>query len=100
MKEVACDVGLSKLRCTCGKKVEGIKALENFFTRIIALCRAGEEVRIKGFGRFSAKVLKGRKLKSSMLSDEQFDFADVLVLRFHQSGGAKQILNRNRNKPE
>lgn len=94
LSEIAAEVGLSTIKCLCGRRTNGRSALEAFFVRIIEVCRDGGEVRIKNFGTFSAKLHKGRKIKSPVLGDGGAEFGDSLVLRFHQSSGAKKRLNK------
>jgi len=95
LNDIAGDVGLQTIQCQCGQKIDGTKALESMFNRIIAICRSGGEVRIKNFGIFKAKVLKGRKVRSPVLDEGQARFEDALVLRFHQSSGGKEKLNKS-----
>ncbi len=93
LTELAAEVGLDTIRCACGRRMKGRHALEAFFNRIIEECRNGGEVRIKNFGTFTAKVHRGRKVQSSALAQGEVEFGDSLVLRFHQSVGAKKRLN-------
>jgi len=94
--DLAQEVGLNPVVCSCGEKLDGASALEDFFQMIISSCKDGSEVRIKNFGTFSAKVLKGRKVKSSALHAGEVDFDDALVLRFRQSAVCKKELNKKR----
>lgn len=95
--QVARDVGLESIRCpSCGKKINGMETLFNFFARVVQLCQTGVDVRIKNFGTFKAKKLKGRKIESSALDNGKAEFSDQLVLRFHQSTICKDILNNKK----
>lgn len=95
LSDIAAEVGLAAIRCICGRKIKGRPALEAFFDRIIEECRDGGEVRIKNFGTFTARLYRGRKVTSPALQKGQIEFGDSLVLRFHQSVGAKKRLNNN-----
>jgi hypothetical protein len=92
LKDVAGDVGLRAIECKCGHRINGLEALERMFAHIVELCRVGQEVRIKNFGVFSARLLKGRRLETP-INVGRDRFGDTLILRFHQTTGAKKMLN-------
>lgn len=94
IKDAAKKSGLNPIACKCGRKINTLAALMKFFDVIIDLCRAGEEVRVKNFGIFHSKITKGRTLISPLLKDGQIDFDDVKTLRFRQSQGGKDKLNK------
>jgi len=75
------------------KNLDTTKELEDFFNLILKKCAEGETVRIKNFGTFRMKTMKGRTLKSPLMEGGQITFPDTQVLRFHQSAVAKQSLN-------
>ena len=68
--------------------------LERLFELIIARCANGETVRIKNFGTFKMRMMKGRILKSPLMEGGEIEFPDTQVLRFHQSTVAKEMLNK------
>jgi nucleoid DNA-binding protein len=92
---VAREAGLNPLRCPeCGLRLDTLEAVREFFRVIIRRVRNGEKVHIKGFGVFSAKLLKGRVVKTPLMEGGEIRFTDTLVLRFHQAQEAKEELNR------
>lgn len=101
LTDIAAEVGLATIRCACGRRMKGRQALEAFFNRIIEECRDGGEVRIKNFGTFTARLHRGRKVHSPAVAQGlEVEFNDSLVLRFHQSIGAKQRLNPNEDSKQ
>lgn len=100
LRDMATELGLKNLRCDHGCKIDGIGLLEEFFNHILNTLKEGETVRIKNFGTFSAKVYKGRTIKSPVIPGGKKEFGDNLVLRFHQATGAKQRLNAEKNEGE
>ncbi len=96
--DLAMEIGLCPIVCQCGERIDGAEAIEEFFQKIIGVCKDGGEVRIKNFGTFSAKVLKGRNLKTSIADKDETDFEDVLVLRFRGSPVCKKEINKRKGK--
>jgi nucleoid DNA-binding protein len=68
--------------------------LKNFFDQIIRLCGDGEEVRIRNFGVFYTRLIKGRKITTPVLSEGAMNFKDTIALKFRQSPNAKKKLNQ------
>jgi len=100
LRDMAAELGLKNLKGTHGGKIDGVKLLEEFFGHILKTVKNGEAVRIKNFGTFSAKVYKGRTINSPVIPEGKREFSDNLVLRFHQSSGAKQRLNAEADEGE
>lgn len=95
LTHVAKESGLDPVRCSsCGSRVETTEAIREFFRTILAKVKRGEKVYIKDFGVFSAKLLKGRKVKTPLMEGGSAEFPDLLVLRFHQAQTARDELNR------
>ena len=94
MKGVAKKTGLNPIVCGCGSKLDGAKALENFFKEIIDICSKGGEVRLKNFGIFSGRLLAGRKVNTSGLQSGEATFDDQMILRFRQSVVCKRMMNK------
>ena len=83
--------GLSDVAKSVGIKPEVVTEV---FEEILARVKRGDNVRIKGFGTFRAKVYPGRTLTSPTVNDgEPIVFGDSTVLKFKQSQIAKQRLN-------
>lgn len=98
MWELARKVGLDSILCSkCGERVKGEQNLEAFFQKIIEECKKGNRVKLKNFGAFEAKVLKGRTVKSPLWEGGEAVMDDLLVLRFSVTAKAKRALN---DRPE
>lgn len=94
LNDVAREAGLNPAEDKkTGKKLNTSEALEDFFNLIIKKCSEGQTVRIKNFGTFRMRTMKGRTLKSPLMEGGEISFPDTQVLRFHQSGIAKGKLN-------
>jgi nucleoid DNA-binding protein len=93
---IAKDSGLNPVRCpNCGQYIDTSAAVAALFKAIMRRVKSGEKVIIKGFGVFSAKLLKGRTLKTPLMEGGEAKFPDAWVLRFHQSNLAKAFLNKD-----
>lgn len=95
LKDVASRVGLEKIQCQCGRKIDGFTALKSLFKQIILFCRNGEAVRIANFGTFKAREIKGRTIKSPIAPVDGRTYGDMASLSFKQSANAKKMLNDN-----
>lgn len=96
LKDIAKRVGLLPLKLDDGRTVDVIPALEAFFSEIVEECRTpGNTVRIKDFGTFSARMMKGRRLNTPLLKDEESSTRDLLLMKFKQHDTSKQRLNAN-----
>lgn len=99
LSDIAKEAGLNPVRIPPDadkarlKNLDTSIPLEEFFNLIIAKCAAGETVRIKNFGTFKMRTMKGRTLKSPLMEGGEISFPDTQVLRFHQSQVAKGKLN-------
>jgi nucleoid DNA-binding protein len=68
--------------------------VEEIFEEIFTRVKAGDQVRIKGFGTFQAKKYPGRTLTSPTVNGgEPVQFPDSMMLKFRQSHLAKVRLN-------
>jgi len=97
-KEIAAKSGLAPIQCRCGRKINTMNVLLEFFDQIIAACRAGEEVRVKNFGIFYALLTQGRTISTPVLPGNKAESQDSLTLKFRQSPGAKAKLNNRKKK--
>lgn len=86
------EVGLNPIVCSCGEKINGKKAMDNFFQRIIAICKNGGEVMIGNFGVFYGKVQLCRTLKES--PGQEVEFEERMILKFRRSKVCKMEMNR------
>lgn len=99
LNDIAKEAGLNPVKVTeevkegRRKNVDTTEQLEKLFELIIQRCSEGETVRIKNFGTFRMRTMKGRTLKSPLMEGGQITFPDTQVLRFHQSTVAKKLLN-------
>jgi hypothetical protein len=94
LKDIAKKVGLNPLKLETGASVDVMELIEEMFMAIVDECRSKEgSVRIKDFGTFSARLNKGRKLKTPLMEDGEVEFGDMLLLKFHQSTVSKKRLN-------
>lgn len=94
IQKVIKDAGMNPIQCpSCGKSIHTNTLWPGFFRRIIDTVRGGDTVTVSGFGNFRARLLKGRTLKSPLLSGGKVKFGDRQVLRFHASATAKKVLN-------
>ena len=99
LSDIAKEAGLNPAKIPEDADLKRLKnldtsiPLEDFFNLIIAKCAAGETVRIKNFGTFRMRTMKGRTLKSPLMEGGEISFPDTQVLRFHQSQVAKGKLN-------
>lgn len=91
LNPVTIDDGVYNSR---GKNLDTTEQLERLFELIIEKCAEGDTVRIKNFGTFKMRTMKGRTLKSPLMPDGEVTFPDTQVLRFHQSTVAKEKLNQ------
>lgn len=83
--------GVLDIAKTIGVKQE---VVNDVFEEILKRVGSGEEVRVKGFGTFKAKVYPGRTLQSPTVNGgEPIKFSDSITLKFRQSQLAKQRLN-------
>lgn len=100
LNDIAKEAGLNPVKIPEEADTKRLKnldttiPLEDFFSLIIAKCAAGETVRIKNFGTFKMKTMKGRTLTSPLMEGGEISFPDTQVLRFHQSAVAKGQLNK------
>lgn len=84
-------------------KALGIKpsVVGDVFEEILARVGQGEQIRIKGFGTFQARVYPGRTLTSPKVNDgKPIAFGDSVTLKFRQAQTAKQRLNRKGASPK
>ena len=94
LKDIAKKVGLNPLKLENGQSVNVMELIEEMFMAIVDECRSKEgSVRIKDFGTFSARLNKGRKLKTPLMEDGEVEFGDMLLMKFHQSTVSKKRLN-------
>jgi nucleoid DNA-binding protein len=74
--------------------------ITDVFEEILKQVRAGERVRIKGFGSFEMKTYPGRTLRTPAVNGgKPITFKASKVLKFRQSGLAKKRLNAKVEKP-
>lgn len=94
---VAKEAGVERVVCPrCGSRFRTDELLDRFFKGLIELLRRGEEVRIKGFGVFGARIWKGRTLKTPLIPGGGCKFPDTWVVRFRLSLAARNEINRER----
>jgi nucleoid DNA-binding protein len=68
--------------------------IKEVFSTILYRLSVGNAVKIKNFGTFKAKYLKGRILKTPIMKDGKVSINDQHVIRFKQSLNAKKRLNK------
>lgn len=73
---------------TGGTKTQAEQVLDAVFARIVADLKAGEEVVIKDFGRFSSKVRPGRAGRNPK-TGEAIQIAEKTVFKFTPRGELK-----------
>jgi len=76
-----------------GSKADVENVLKSAFDIILERVAKGDNVTVRGFGTFAAKLFKGRTLSSPLMKGGSIEFGDQLVLRFRQSASAKQRIN-------
>lgn len=76
-----------------GSKTGVEQTLKAAFDVILERVAKGDQVTIRGFGAFHAKMFSGRTLSSPLMKGGSIQFSDQLVLRFRQSQSAKQNIN-------
>lgn len=84
-------------------KAAGLKATDvtDVFEAVFQLVRAGESVRIAGFGSFDRKTFPGRTVTSPVINEgEPITFGKSYRIAFRQSDQAKRRLNMARKKRE
>lgn len=74
-------------------KADGEHVIISTFGLITERVATGASVRVRGFGTFEAKMMKGRQVKSPLMKNGSIKFGDQLVLRFRQSQTAKKAIN-------
>ncbi|KKN12965.1 hypothetical protein LCGC14_1011180 [marine sediment metagenome] len=107
--EIARDAGLSPVTCPhCGRRIRtGVRIFEGFFRAILERVRAGDEVKVNGFGMFYRTVNLGRVLSSGMtrrVGSRVHDaggrkFKATARIRFKQARSAKDFINRKGVRP-
>ena len=84
-------------------KAAGLKAVDvtDVFEAVFQLVRAGESVRVAGFGTFDRKTFPGRTVTSPVINEgEPTTFGKSYRIAFRQSDQAKRRLNMARKKRE
>jgi len=95
LKDIVKKIGLSPLKLESGQSVQLMALIEEMFAAIVDECKKKDgAVRIKDFGTFTARINKGRKLKTPLVEGGEVEFGDILLLKFHQSPVSKQRLNK------
>lgn len=89
LPDIAREVGLDPLVCgTCGQQIRTTRILRDLFNLILARLRAGEPVKIRGFGTFRPALHIPRGFARHLKSAGR-------VVRFSLTRSAKHTLNRN-----
>lgn len=89
LPDIAREVGLDPLVCgACGQQVRTTRVLRDLFDLILARLRAGETVKVRGFGTFRPAVHTPRGFARHIESARR-------VVRFSLTRSAKHVLNRS-----
>lgn len=84
-------------------KAAGIKAevVSDVFEAVFQLVRAGEQVRVSGFGSFDRKTFAGRTVQSPVINDgKPTTYGETYRIGFRQSDQAKRRMNLSKKKRE
>jgi len=91
VKDIAHDVQRDNPHL--GSKADVEHLIKEVFEVILERTAKGSDVKVRGFGVFTATTFKGRTLKSPLMKGGEINFKDQLVLRFRQSQAAKIKIN-------
>ena len=92
LKDVAREIGLDRIFCSCGKTVDAVKLLDELFEAVLQSCKDGDEVFVKRFGSFRAMKMKRREMRS--ITGKKCRVKGDHILKFRYTLAAKKLLNQ------